>query len=111
MARKSETNLVRNILKALETQFGGFWLKTHGDMFTKRGIPDIQGFVPYEINDTKLGLYVAIEIKTPGNVPSKLQYKKIEDINNSGGIAFWSDSVDNTIKQLNQRLENINNKL
>lgn len=40
------------------------------------------------------GRFVGIELKAPGEVPTKLQENIMRDIRAAGGIAFWCDSFD-----------------
>jgi hypothetical protein len=46
------------------------------------------------------GIFVAIETKSPGNKPTRLQEVKLELVQKAGGIAIWGDNIDSIIKQL-----------
>lgn len=92
MAKKPETHLQQRIQRALKAEFGGFWFKVHGGPFQPAGIPDLLGCVD--------GLYVAIEVKIPGEEPSSIQEITIEDIRNAGGISFVTDSVEHAVATL-----------
>ena len=111
MPRKSESNIVKRMINALEQEFGGIWWKNHGNMFGKRGSQDIVGCAPVIHHDCIIGTYVRIEVKTKGNIPSKLQLHRIKQDNKKGAIAFWADSPKSAVSQLKQRLEHIKQKL
>lgn len=46
------------------------------------------------------GWFVGIELKAPGEVPTKLQENVIRDIRAAGGIAFWCDSFDEFLSEI-----------
>ena len=46
------------------------------------------------------GLFLAIEVKIPGKTPTDDQWKFINDVISSGGIAFYACSVDEVRKAL-----------
>lgn len=46
------------------------------------------------------GLHVWIEFKRPGEVPSRLQYYRIRELQNLGAVATWTDDADDAIKFL-----------
>jgi len=46
------------------------------------------------------GLFLAIEVKIPGKTPSDDQWKFINNVISSGGIAFYACSVDEVRKAL-----------
>lgn len=62
-------------------------------MFSKAGTPDILACVK--------GHFVAIEVKRPGGVVSKLQELNIKQINDTGGYALVAYSVED-VKRLLQ---------
>jgi len=45
------------------------------------------------IGQLKDGRFLAVEVKRPGNVPTKLQNAFIQMVNDNGGLAFWADDV------------------
>lgn len=58
------------------------------------GMPDIIG---QSIN----GQMIGIEVKKPGEKPSKEQFDFIEMMNKNGGLAFWTDSMMDAMEKLN----------
>lgn len=66
-------NKVKDYLKSI----GAYFIKTHGDRFSKIGTPDILACVN--------GKFVGIEVKAPNGKPSELQLYHIEQIKKAGG--------------------------
>lgn len=85
-----EKYLQSKILKALR-DFGGWWVKYHpGPRYGQPGVPDIIGC--YQ------GIFVAMEVKRPGEKPTPLQAATIKDIRQLGkGIAVVVTSVDEAL--------------
>lgn len=92
-----EADILQAILKALRKhpkvarverrqsgvfQDGGRWVKVG-----RRGDPDISGILHG-------GRVFGIEVKRPGEVPSEIQWQRINEINAAGGLAGWADSVE-----------------
>lgn len=69
-----------NKIKAYLKSIGAYFVKTHGDRFSRVGTPDILACVN--------GKFVAIEVKAANGKPSKLQIYHIEQIIKSGGIGY-----------------------
>lgn len=46
------------------------------------------------------GKFVGIELKAPGEKPTKLQEHCLRDIEHAGGIAFWTDSYEGFLATL-----------
>lgn len=69
-------NKIKNYLKSI----GAYFVKTHGDRFSKVGTPDILACVN--------GHFVAIEVKAENGKPSELQLYHIEQIIKAGGIGY-----------------------
>lgn len=46
------------------------------------------------------GKFVGIEVKVPGKKPTPRQNFTIKAINEAGGVAFWTDSLDYTRQML-----------
>ena len=44
------------------------------------------------------GKFIAIEIKSEGKKPTDWQLNFITRVNNAGGLAFWTDNIDQVIK-------------
>lgn len=81
MSEKRIENQIKNYLDSINA----WHIKTHGNMFSKAGTPDILACVK--------GHFVAIEVKRPGGVVSKLQELNIKQINDTGGYALVAYSV------------------
>jgi len=62
-----------------------------------RGYPD-RLYVGYEY-------HIYIEYKIPGKKPSKLQWKRINDLRKRGAFAFWSDNKEFTKEILKYAME------
>lgn len=58
---------------------------TAAGIYSRKGVPDIFACLK--------GRYLQIEVKKPGEVPTKAQETFMEGINNCGGIAFYATSV------------------
>ena len=87
--QKPETRLVKKIMTWLEAG-GGRWMKVHGSIFQKAGVPDIIGC--YQ------GYFVAIEVKMPGNRPTSLQSRTIQLLETAGARAGVAYSVEEALK-------------
>jgi hypothetical protein len=72
-----ESRLQQRIRKALEREFGGWWVKIWAGPFSISGIPDIIGCIK--------GLFIALEVKTATGKLSPIQIKTINDIITKGG--------------------------
>ena len=72
-AEKNFENKIKAYLKSICAYF----IKTHGDRFSKVGTPDIIACIK--------GKFVAIEVKAENGKPSELQRYHIQQINNAGG--------------------------
>ena len=72
----SEKNF-ENKIKAYLKSIGAYFIKTHGDRFSRIGTPDIIACVN--------GHFVAVEVKATTGKPSELQIYNIEQINKAGG--------------------------
>ena len=66
-----------NKIKAYLKSIGAYFIKTHGDRFSRVGTPDIIACVN--------GHFVAVEVKAENGKPSELQIYHIEQINKAGG--------------------------
>lgn len=87
----SESKLQTKIIKLLKAN--GYWtLKVV--VANRAGIPDIVACSPE-------GLFIAIEVKSGDNKPSKLQQYNIDCINKNKGKAFCAWSVDDVKRELN----------
>ena len=52
---------------------------------SKNGVNDLIACSP-------TGRFWSIEVKKPGEEPSKLQFYNIDEVEERGGVAFWCDS-------------------
>ena len=93
MGNVSEKTIENSIKRYLDS-IGAWHIKTHGSLFSKAGIPDIIACIN--------GTFVAIEVKKPGGVVSELQKANIKLIQQSGGIAFVSYSLEETKRHLKE---------
>ena len=88
---QSEKRIENQIKKWLEKQ--GYWfMKVHGSMYQKSGVPDIVACVN--------GTFVGIEVKRPGGIIAPLQTYNIEQIRKNGGVAFVAYSVEEVQEEL-----------
>ena len=83
----SEKRIEHQIRQYLDS-IGAWHIKTHGNMFSRAGTPDIVACVN--------GKFVAIEVKQPGGIVSPLQAANIELIKQAGGVAFIAYSLEET---------------
>lgn len=74
----AEKNFENKVKKFLEEE-GCYFIKTHGDRFSKIGTPDLIICCN--------GRFVGIELKAPNGKPSPLQEYHIEEIRKAGGLA------------------------
>lgn len=75
----AEKNFETKVKKFL-TEQGCYYIKTHGDKFSRKGTPDLI------INCN--GFFVAAELKAANGKPSELQLYHVDQIKKSGGIAL-----------------------
>ena len=75
---KNFENKIKSYLKSI----GAYFIKTHGDRFSKVGTPDIIACVN--------GKFVALELKGKGGKPSELQLYHLECIRLAGGYGVVS---------------------
>ena len=72
--------IYENKIKSYLKSIGAYFIKTHGDRFSKVGTPDILACVN--------GHFVAVEVKAENGKPSELQLYHIEQIQKAGGYAI-----------------------
>ena len=73
---KAFENKIKEYLKSI----GAYFIKTHGDRFSRVGTPDIIACVN--------GYFVAVEVKAENGKPSELQLYHLEQIRKAGGHSF-----------------------
>lgn len=116
-----ESKIQRRCQKILSDN-GAFVFKTHGDMYMKKGIPDLVCCVPTDIgtlyklqtdgflpDNSKIGLFVGFEIKRKNLLGDVSDAQRIvgKQIENAGGIWYAvddSDIVEAVIETLKGRL-------
>lgn len=117
-----ESKIQRRCQKILSDN-GAFVFKTHGDMYMKKGIPDLVCCVPTDIgtlyklqedgwfqnNNTKIGVFVGFEIKRKNLLGDVSDAQRIvgKQIENAGGIWYAvddSDIVEAVVETLKGRL-------
>ena len=91
MSVKNETPLQERIQKYIRS-IGGYIIKTHGDMISEPGIPDL--ICCYR------GIFIALEVKIDDNTPSRHQGIHCRNIWKSGGIAVVVWGIEEVIKLL-----------
>lgn len=93
MREKAYENKIKKFIESV----GGWWVKFHGNAFTRDGVPDLLCCVN--------GKFLAIEVKGDGGEPSELQLHEIEEIKKAGGVALVSYPDDfDELKELIRRL-------
>lgn len=86
---------VENKIKRYLDSIGAYYIKTHGNMFSKAGTPDILACIN--------GRFVGIEVKqADGGKVSALQKANIKLIRNAGGIAFVASSLEEAKRNLKE---------
>ena len=105
-----ESKLQRRCQKILKDG-GAFVFKTHGDMYTRVGIPDLVSCIPVTeeivrkmldegwFKNNKVGIFVAFECKRAGELDvfdTRRRAQEIvgREIKNAGGIWFAIDDSD-----------------
>lgn len=86
-----------NKVKAFLNSIGAYYIKTHGDRFSRVGTPDILACVN--------GYFVAVEVKADNGKPSELQLYHLEQIEQSGGYSFLLYPKD--FEQFKQKIQNL----
>ena len=90
---KAFENKVKDYLKSI----GAYFIKTHGDRFSRVGTPDILACVN--------GHFVAVEVKAENGKPSELQFYHLDEIRKAGGLAFLLYPKD--FEQFKQKIQNL----
>lgn len=105
-----ENKLQRRCQKILKDG-GAFVFKTHGDMYSRTGIPDLVSCIPVTedilrkmlddgwFKDRKVGIFVGLECKRVGKLNVFDDRRKAQEIvggeiKNAGGIWFAIDDSD-----------------
>lgn len=78
---------IENQIKRFLDSIGAWHIKTHGNMFSRAGTPDILACIN--------GKFVAIEVKREkGGEVSTLQLAHIKLIQQAGGVAFVASGLE-----------------
>jgi hypothetical protein len=85
-----ETAVTRRIMDALRAR-GHLVRKLHGTVWSTVGDPDLYGARSPD------GRAFAVEIKRPGEKPTEIQLKRIEEWGKSGAAAGWATSPEEAI--------------
>lgn len=75
----AEKTFETKVKKFLDEQ-GCYWIKTHGDRFSKKGVPDLIICCN--------GFFIGCELKAENGKPSELQKHHVELIQKAGGISL-----------------------
>lgn len=99
MSKQPESLLVKKIITAIEDmRKQGYHVKVrkrHGGAYGTSGEPDIEGCIN--------GMCIQIEVKVPGNRPTKLQEVRLQEWSDAGACAFWTDDVDDALEYVKSR--------
>lgn len=95
MATQPEALLVKKIITYLKVQ-GCMVEKRHGGGYATSGQPDVHACY--------MGHDIEIEVKCPGNMPTKLQLLRMEEWRKSGAIVAWVTSVEQ-VQEIIRRLK------
>lgn len=82
----SEKAIERAIVKWLNSLDNCFAYSRHGDQFSIKGNPDVTG--------CHGGRHIEIEVKKPGEKPTKIQFAVMEKWKRAGAIVGWVTSLD-----------------
>ena len=83
------------------------WLKKQGVervktiQLSENGWPDITGVLPPH------GKALWIEVKRPGQRPTKLQMYRLKRLKRAGAVAFWTDNVQKVKRKLHPYLQEV----
>lgn len=88
-----ESRLGREIQKACKAR-GAFAFKIHGGPTMMVGLPD--QIMCYR------GTFIGMEVKMPGNKPTAIQLRRIEEIQTAGGVAGVVRSVSDAMALLDE---------
>lgn len=84
-----EASLVDRIERYLKRQPGCLVRKTHGSAYSA-GVADLIGCLK--------GRYFEIEVKRPGEQPTALQLRGLEDVRKAGGYGMWTDCYEDIVQ-------------
>lgn len=93
-----EKYLVHKIRTLLEKEYHANVIKHHGNYYSQAGVSDLICSVPCKIMKHAHPVY--IEVKVPGEYPTKLQQVFLDTVRKTGAIAFVARSVDDVKTQM-----------
>lgn len=91
MTKQPEGKLSRKIIDAW-LRMGAYAYKVHGSEYQPAGTPDISG--------AYRGWSVWCETKMPGNKPTLIQYKRMNDLKQAGALTVVSYNVEDAVQML-----------
>lgn len=107
MAKKELESKVQRKCQTLVKENGGFVFKTHGDIYSRPGIPDLICCIPTSIDrlkvlidqgwfKDKIGIFVGFEIKRENKLNEVSDAQKIvgTEIQKAGGMWYATDDPD-----------------
>lgn len=89
-----ESTIVKHVKDYLNSLPGCRVCKNHGGMYTVAGRPDLEGVIN--------GRHIVIEVKRPGEKPTKLQQKTLDEYRACGSIAGVATSVNDVVSILSE---------
>ena len=89
IGRMKESTLQAKILARLNQIDGVMAVKYPGGIYGKKGFPDIVASV--------MGVFVALEVKLPGEKPTMIQMEMGNQISKSGGVFEVVDNVEDAV--------------
>ena len=94
----AEEKNFENKIKAYLKSIGAYFIKTHGDRFSRVGTPDVIACVN--------GYFVAVEVKATNGRPSELQKYHIQQIKDAGGfgVILYPDEFEDFKKTIQKLL-------
>ena len=92
-----EQHIVDKTIAMLRTIPGSFVRKNHGGYYQQAGIPDI-----YFTCEAISGHSVWIELKKPGQEPTKKQRHTLGVLTKAGCTAFWADNIRDVCETLRE---------
>lgn len=114
---ESEASLQERCQKIFKDN-GCFVFKTHGDMYTRIGIPDLVACIPVNVKtlqkllsdgvfqDGKIGVFVSVETKKKGKLNSMDDRRRAQEIvgreiKSAGGLWRITDTSDTVVELIN----------
>lgn len=93
MNKKHKEQDIQTSIMHYIASIGGLPVKQNEmGIYAKSGVSDIIACIK--------GKFVAIEVKKPGETPSKLQENFIKAVNDIGGLGFWTDNLQEVKEKL-----------